>query len=76
MSFIGIEESYNRIKNFVNNTPIMTSRSLNSLVQAEVYLKCENFQRVGAFKFRGAFNALNLLSKEEKKTGRYYSFKW
>jgi threonine dehydratase len=38
-------------------------------VQAEVYLKCENFQRVGAFKFRGAFNALSLLSKEEKKRG-------
>ena len=69
MSFIGIEESYNRIKNIVNNTPVLTSRSLNSLVQAEVYLKCENFQRVGAFKFRGAYNALCLLSKEEKKRG-------
>ena len=65
MSFIGIEESYNRIKNIVNNTPVLTSRSLNSILQAEVYLKCENFQRVGAFKFRGAYNALFLLSKEE-----------
>jgi len=69
MSFIGIEESYNRIKDVVNNTPVLTSRSLNSLVQAEVYLKCENFQRVGAFKFRGAHNALSLLSKEEKNRG-------
>ncbi len=69
MSFIGIEESYNRIKNVVNNTPVMTSRSLNSLVQAEVYLKCENFQRVGSFKFRGAYNALSLFSDEEKKQG-------
>jgi len=69
MSFIGIEESYNRIKNIVNNTPVLTSRSLNSLVQADVYLKCENFQRVGAFKFRGAYNALCLLSKKEKKRG-------
>jgi len=69
MSFNGIEESYNRIKNIVNNTPVMTSRSLNSLVQAEVYLKCENFQRVGAFKFRGAYNALSLFTEKEKKRG-------
>jgi threonine dehydratase len=47
----------------------MTSRSLNSLIDAKVYLKCENFQRVGAFKFRGAFNALSLLREEEKKRG-------
>ncbi len=69
MSFIGIEESYSRIKNIVNNTPVMTSRSLNTLVQAKIYLKCENFQRVGAFKFRGAYNALSLLTEEEKKRG-------
>jgi threonine dehydratase len=69
MSFSGIEESYRRIKNIVNNTPVMASRSLNSLLQAEIYFKCENFQRVGAFKFRGAYNALRLLTEEEKKRG-------
>jgi threonine dehydratase len=69
MSFNGIEEAYIRIKNVVNNTPVMTSRSLNSHVEAEVYLKCENFQRVGAFKFRGAYNALSLFTEEEKKHG-------
>jgi threonine dehydratase len=47
----------------------MTSRSLNSLVEAEVYFKCENFQRVGAFKFRGAYNALCLFTEDEKKRG-------
>jgi threonine dehydratase len=47
----------------------MTSRTLNRLVAADVFLKCENFQRVGAFKFRGAFNAVSLLSDEEKARG-------
>jgi threonine dehydratase len=69
MSFTGIEEAFGRIKNKVNKTPVMTSRSLNSLLQAEVYFKCENFQRVGAFKFRGAYNALSLLTEKEKKRG-------
>ncbi|MHA1987250.1 MAG: pyridoxal-phosphate dependent enzyme [Promethearchaeota archaeon] len=69
MSFNGIEEAFSRIKNVINHTPVMTSRTLNSLVEAEVYLKCENFQRVGAFKFRGAFNALSLFTEEEKKQG-------
>ncbi|MHA2180861.1 MAG: pyridoxal-phosphate dependent enzyme [Promethearchaeota archaeon] len=69
MSFNGIKEAYNRIKNVVNTTPVMTSRSLNSLIETEVYLKCENFQRVGAFKFRGAYNALSLFTEEEKRQG-------
>ena len=69
MSFQGIEEVYSRIRDIVNKTPVMNSRTLNSLMKAEIYFKCENFQRVGAFKFRGAYNALSLLSKEEKKQG-------
>jgi threonine dehydratase len=47
----------------------MQSRKLNSKLNAEIYFKCENFQRVGAFKFRGAYNALSLLAEEEKKLG-------
>jgi threonine dehydratase len=47
----------------------MTSRTLNGLIGAEVYLKCENFQRGGAFKFRGAFNAICQLSEEQKSRG-------
>ena len=69
MSFNGIEEAFGRIKNIVNRTPVMTSRALNSLIKANIYLKCENFQRVGAFKFRGAYNALSLFTHEEKKRG-------
>ena len=69
MSFQGIEEAFNNITGITNKTAVMTSRTLNSLVKAEIYFKCENFQRVGAFKFRGAYNALSLLSKEDKKRG-------
>ena len=50
-------------------TPVMSSRTLNQMVGAEVFLKCENFQRVGAFKFRGAYNALSRLSDTDRKRG-------
>jgi threonine dehydratase len=58
-----------RLRGHVNVTPIMTSRTLNQRVGAEVYFKCENFQRIGAFKFRGAFNSISKLSKAEKARG-------
>ncbi len=57
------------MKGHANVTPIMTSRTLNHRVGADVYFKCENFQRVGAFKFRGAFNSISQLSAEEKSRG-------
>ncbi|MFW9939338.1 MAG: threonine/serine dehydratase [Candidatus Thorarchaeota archaeon] len=69
MSFQGIEEAYKRINNVVNKTPVMTSRTLNQLMSANIFFKCENFQRVGAFKFRGAYNALSLLSENQRKKG-------
>jgi len=47
----------------------MTSRTLNGSVEAEVFLKCENFQRAGAFKFRGAFNAISQLTGEQREGG-------
>ena len=50
-------------------TPVMTSRTLDRQVSAAVYLKCENYQRVGAFKFRGAYNAMTRLSKEDARRG-------
>lgn len=64
-----IIDAHKRIKNFVNETSVMTSRTLNYLVGADIYLKCENFQRVGAFKFRGVSNKLMQLSDEEKAKG-------
>ncbi len=69
MSFKGVEEAFRRLREVVNKTPVMTSRTLNLLLKAEIYFKCENFQRIGAFKFRGAYNTINLLSEEEKKRG-------
>lgn len=69
VNFADIEAAYKRIKHIVNKTPVMTSRTLNGQLGAEVFFKCENFQRVGAFKFRGAFNALSQLSEEQKAKG-------
>lgn len=64
-----IEEAHERIKHAINKTPVLTSRTLNQRVEATVYCKCENFQRMGAFKMRGAFNAISRLSQEEKARG-------
>jgi len=58
-----------RLAGIANRTPVMRSRTLNARAGREIFLKCENFQRVGAFKFRGAYNAISQLSPEEKATG-------
>ena len=61
---------YDRVKKGANKTPVMTSRNLNSLLNnAQVFIKCENFQRTGSFKFRGAWNAISCLTEEEKQMG-------
>ncbi|MFX1236036.1 MAG: threonine/serine dehydratase [Promethearchaeota archaeon] len=69
MSFQGIKNASKRIGYSANNTPVMTSRTLDNLTAANIYLKCENFQRAGSFKFRGAFNAMGILSKDKSKRG-------
>lgn len=69
IDFTHIEKAYQRLKEIANATPIMTSRSVNELVNASVYLKCENFQRTGSFKFRGAYNAVSLLTPSERMVG-------
>ncbi len=58
-----------RIRSFVHRTPVFTSRSLNSLSGATIFWKCENFQRTGSFKFRGASNAVAGLSPKERRRG-------
>ncbi|MFL9557329.1 threo-3-hydroxy-L-aspartate ammonia-lyase [Acinetobacter baumannii] len=58
-----------RIKDFINKTPVLTSRTVNNEFEAEVFFKGENFQRVGAFKFRGAMNALLQFNETQKKAG-------
>ncbi|NBC17367.1 MAG: threo-3-hydroxy-L-aspartate ammonia-lyase [Bacteroidetes bacterium] len=58
-----------RLHGIVNRTPVMTSRTLNARTGASVVLKCENFQRTGAFKFRGAYNAMSRLSDDDQRRG-------
>lgn len=58
-----------RIKGHAHKTPVMTSRTVNEEFGAEVFFKCENLQRMGAFKFRGAFNALSKFSPEQREAG-------
>ncbi|MHB8777568.1 MAG: pyridoxal-phosphate dependent enzyme [Anaerolineales bacterium] len=64
-----IREAAQRIKPYAHRTPVLTNESLNRQVNAQVFLKCENFQKVGAFKFRGACNAVYALTDEEAALG-------
>ena len=57
------------LKGVAHHTPVLTSRTLDGLVGAEVFLKCENLQRTGAFKFRGAYNAVSRLTPEQRAKG-------
>lgn len=61
--------AHERIKPFIKHTPVMTCESLNHITHAELYFKCENLQKVGAFKFRGACNAVFSLSDEDIRHG-------
>ncbi len=69
MDIAVIKDTFNRIQGVVNKTPLATSRSLNRMLDAAVFFKCENFQRTGSFKFRGAFNSITQLTDEAKKRG-------
>lgn len=64
-----ILSAHKRIEPFIHRTPVLTSRQLNNIAGCEMYFKCENFQKVGAFKFRGATNAVMSLTGEQKKAG-------
>ncbi|EIM78803.1 pyridoxal-5'-phosphate-dependent protein beta subunit [Nitritalea halalkaliphila LW7] len=64
-----IQEAADRIQDLVHRTPLLQSTSLNALSGADLYFKCENFQRVGAFKARGAANAVLKLSEEMRQKG-------
>ncbi|TGV05031.1 pyridoxal-phosphate dependent enzyme, partial [Alcaligenaceae bacterium 429] len=64
-----VQAAAQRLEGYAHRTPVMTSRTLNDLWGAEVFFKCENLQRMGAFKFRGGFNALAKFSPEQRKAG-------
>lgn len=64
-----IQSAHKRIIPFIHRTPVLSSRQLNGLFGCELFFKCENFQKVGAFKYRGAANAVLLLDEEQKRNG-------
>ena len=64
-----VRDAAARLDGVAHRTPVLRSRTLDERVGAEVHLKCENFQRIGAFKFRGAYNAVSRLSAEQLAKG-------
>lgn len=67
--FDDVRDAAARIDGVAHRTPVLRSRTLDELVGAQVYLKCENFQRMGAFKFRGAYNAASRLTPQQRAKG-------
>ena len=59
VTFSLIQDALHALNGVAHITPVLTSRSLNEISSARVFLKCENFQRAGAFKFRGAYHAVS-----------------
>ena len=69
VTYADIAAAHERIKGAARRTPVLTSSTADALIGAELFFKCENLQRMGAFKFRGAYNALSQLGPEERKRG-------
>src|SRR6266566_3289587 len=67
--FADVQDAARQIAGVAHRTPIVTSRTLNDRTSAHVYFKCEQLQRGGAFKFRGAYNALSRLPEDERRRG-------
>ncbi|GAB4199575.1 MAG: threo-3-hydroxy-L-aspartate ammonia-lyase [Coleofasciculaceae cyanobacterium] len=69
VTYADIETAHQRLSGVVHKTPVLTSRTINDRTNSQVFFKCENFQRTGSFKFRGAYNALAQLSEAQKQQG-------
>jgi len=69
LTYAEVAAAHERIRDAVRRTPVMTSSTVDALTGAQVLFKCENFQRMGAFKFRGAYHALSRLSPDERHRG-------
>ena len=69
VTYADLAAAHERIKPVARRTPVLTSSTIDALTGARVHFKCENFQRMGAFKFRGAYNALSQLTPEQRKKG-------
>ena len=68
-TFEDVLNAASRLRGVAHNTPVLQSGTLNAQMQAQVFIKCENFQRMGAFKFRGGYNALSQFNAAQKKAG-------
>ena len=68
-TYADVAAASQRIQPYVNSTPVMSSHTLNHQLGAQIFLKCENFQRMGAFKFRGGMNALLQFTPQQKQRG-------
>ena len=69
LNFTDIQAAAHRLKGVAHRTPILTSTTLNAMLGCEVFMKAENFQRMGAFKFRGGYNAINALTDADRARG-------
>lgn len=69
IGLVDVRQAARRLEGVANRTPVVTSRTVDALVGARVFFKCENLQRGGAFKFRGAYNRLSVLSDQERARG-------
>ncbi|GAA3649068.1 pyridoxal-phosphate dependent enzyme [Flavivirga jejuensis] len=69
MDKLTLQKVHNLIKPYIHRTPVLTSQLLNTICEAEVFFKCENFQKMGAFKMRGAVHAILNLTDEQKRKG-------
>ena len=68
-TYADVEAAARRLESHAHRTPVLTSSTVDAALGATAYFKCENFQRMGAFKFRGAFNALSCLSAAQRSRG-------
>src|SRR5947208_1801955 len=68
-TYADVDDAAHQIAGVANYTPVVTSRTVDARTGAHVFFKCENLQRGGAFKFRGAYNALSRLSPDERRRG-------
>ncbi|QOK94381.1 threo-3-hydroxy-L-aspartate ammonia-lyase (plasmid) [Ralstonia pseudosolanacearum] len=69
ITYDDVVAAHARLQGQAHRTPVLTSTTANALTGAELFFKCENFQRMGAFKFRGAYNALSQFMPEQRKAG-------
>src|SRR5437868_10173789 len=68
-TYADVDDAARQIAGVAHRTPVVSSRTVDSRTGAQVFFKCENLQRAGAFKFRGAYNALSRLSPAERRQG-------